>query len=405
MVSSLFRLDARLLDHAGPLIGLRGDVLCELLGRHAQDIGAFELKALLRLGGFDDRGDLALQLAEHRGRRAGRRDDAPPVGRFGAWHAGLRKRRYVGKRGQPVRSADAERAQLSGAHVRHVLHRAADIHGHLTADRVGERRTAALVLDDDDVDARGEPEELGREMLETADPGRAGVELPGLRLGERDQLAHRVGRQRGRHHEQARPGADRRHRHEPLQRFERHRAERDAHRPADRDEEQRVAVGRRLGRGIDADGAAAAAAVVDDHALAEALPELRGDEAPDHVVRAAGREGNDEAHRLRRISLRMRPCCGEREQNGRKEAHRYILAPAMDKLPNYRTDFRCIRDEVSAEEWQARVELAACYRLVDYYGMTDLTYNLITVRVPGPEHYNLIHLYGLLYQEITASSL
>ena len=47
----------------------------------------------------------------------------------------------------------------------------------------------------------------------------------------------------------------------------------------------------------------------------------------------------------------------------------------MDKLPNYRSHFRSIRDEVSAEEWQARVELAACYRLVDYYGMTDLTYN------------------------------
>jgi len=77
----------------------------------------------------------------------------------------------------------------------------------------------------------------------------------------------------------------------------------------------------------------------------------------------------------------------------------------MDKLPNYRTDFRSIRDEVSAEEWQARVELAACYRLIDYYGMTDLTYNHITVRVPGPEHHILINLYGLLYKEITASSL
>ena len=77
----------------------------------------------------------------------------------------------------------------------------------------------------------------------------------------------------------------------------------------------------------------------------------------------------------------------------------------MDKLPNYRTDFRSIRDEVSAEEWRARVELAACYRLVDAYGMTDLTYNHITVRVPGPEHHILINLYGLLYKEITASSL
>ena len=38
--------------------------------------------------------------------------------------------------------------------------------------------------------------------------------------------------------------------------------------------------------------------------------------------------------------------------------------------------------DVSPDEWQARVDLAACYRLVDYYGMTDLIYNHITARVP-----------------------
>ena len=72
---------------------------------------------------------------------------------------------------------------------------------------------------------------------------------------------------------------------------------------------------------------------------------------------------------------------------------------------NYKTSFRSIRDEVSPEEWQVRVDLAACYRLVDRYGMTDLIYNHITARVPGPEHHLLINLYGLLYKEITASSL
>src|SRR5258708_5856274 len=77
----------------------------------------------------------------------------------------------------------------------------------------------------------------------------------------------------------------------------------------------------------------------------------------------------------------------------------------MDKLPNYRIDFRSIRAEVSPEEWQARLELAACYRLIDAYGMTDLTYNHITLRVPGPQHHILINLYGMLYKEITASSL
>jgi len=70
----------------------------------------------------------------------------------------------------------------------------------------------------------------------------------------------------------------------------------------------------------------------------------------------------------------------------------------------YDTNFESIRDQVSPEEWQARCDLAACYRLVDKYGMTDLIYNHITARIPGTEHL-LINLYGLLYKEITASSL
>jgi len=71
---------------------------------------------------------------------------------------------------------------------------------------------------------------------------------------------------------------------------------------------------------------------------------------------------------------------------------------------NYSTDFKSIRNEVSAQEWQTRLDLAACYRLVDVYDMTDLIYNHITARIPDTEHL-LINLYGLLYKEITASSL
>lgn len=71
---------------------------------------------------------------------------------------------------------------------------------------------------------------------------------------------------------------------------------------------------------------------------------------------------------------------------------------------NYGTDFPTLRGQVSDDEWQARVELAACYRLVDRFGMTDLIYNHITARIPGTDHL-LINLYGLLYKEITASSL
>src|SRR5882762_2276146 len=65
---------------------------------------------------------------------------------------------------------------------------------------------------------------------------------------------------------------------------------------------------------------------------------------------------------------------------------------------------RSLREKVAAEEWARRVDLAACYRLVALYGMTDLVYNHITARVPETDHV-LINPYGMLYDEITASSL
>jgi len=64
-----------------------------------------------------------------------------------------------------------------------------------------------------------------------------------------------------------------------------------------------------------------------------------------------------------------------------------------------------MRDRVSGEEWQTRVDLAACYRLVHHYRMDDLVYNHISAQVPGEEGHFLINAYGMTYDEITASSL
>src|SRR5678810_506782 len=64
-----------------------------------------------------------------------------------------------------------------------------------------------------------------------------------------------------------------------------------------------------------------------------------------------------------------------------------------------------VRELVSAAEWQARVDLAAAYRLVADYGWDDLVFTHISARVPGPEHHFLINPYGMLFDEITASSL
>jgi ribulose-5-phosphate 4-epimerase/fuculose-1-phosphate aldolase len=64
-----------------------------------------------------------------------------------------------------------------------------------------------------------------------------------------------------------------------------------------------------------------------------------------------------------------------------------------------------LHGKVSAEEWQARVDLAAAYRLVAQFGWDDLVFTHLSARVPGPEHHFLINPYGMLFEEITASSL
>jgi len=64
-----------------------------------------------------------------------------------------------------------------------------------------------------------------------------------------------------------------------------------------------------------------------------------------------------------------------------------------------------LRQRVSDEEWQARVDLAAAYRLVAHYGWTHLINNHISLRVPGTQDQFLINPYGLLYEQVTASNL
>lgn len=63
------------------------------------------------------------------------------------------------------------------------------------------------------------------------------------------------------------------------------------------------------------------------------------------------------------------------------------------------------RDRVSAEEWRVRVDLAAAYRIVAMLGLDDLVFTHISARVPGHEGQFLINPYGLMFEEITASSL
>src|SRR5471030_278442 len=85
---------------------------------------------------------------------------------------------------------------------------------------------------------------------------------------------------------------------------------------------------------------------------------------------------------------------------------RYRRKPLMNKhaklasVPKTTT-----RDEISAAEWQARVDLAAVYRLLAHYGWDDVIYNHSSMRVPGEPRNFLMKPHELLYTEVTASNL
>ena len=66
---------------------------------------------------------------------------------------------------------------------------------------------------------------------------------------------------------------------------------------------------------------------------------------------------------------------------------------------------KSVREQVSKEEWDTRVNLAACYRLMAEFGMIEMVANHISARVPGTENEFLINPYGMLYEEMTASCM
>jgi ribulose-5-phosphate 4-epimerase/fuculose-1-phosphate aldolase len=78
----------------------------------------------------------------------------------------------------------------------------------------------------------------------------------------------------------------------------------------------------------------------------------------------------------------------------------------MDKLaPLQSVEVPSLKGAVSDEEWKIRVDLAAAYRLVAFYGWDDLIFTHLSARIPGPEHHFLLNPYNLMFEEVTASSL
>jgi ribulose-5-phosphate 4-epimerase/fuculose-1-phosphate aldolase len=76
-----------------------------------------------------------------------------------------------------------------------------------------------------------------------------------------------------------------------------------------------------------------------------------------------------------------------------------------DLKPLESVEIPSMKDKVSEEEWAIRVDLAAAYRMVAYYGWDDLIFTHLSARLPGPEHHFLLNPYNLMFEEVTASSL
>jgi ribulose-5-phosphate 4-epimerase/fuculose-1-phosphate aldolase len=87
---------------------------------------------------------------------------------------------------------------------------------------------------------------------------------------------------------------------------------------------------------------------------------------------------------------------------GRLEA---INRGVTELSPLASVEIPSLEGKVSEEEWKIRVDLAAAYRLIAYYGWDDLIFTHLSARIPGPEHHFLLNPYNLMFEEVTASSL
>ena len=92
-------------------------------------------------------------------------------------------------------------------------------------------------------------------------------------------------------------------------------------------------------------------------------------------------------------------------QSIKKKSKVKAAKPVLKRAAVKKTSRKAVRSQVSPQEWEARVNLAAAYRLMDLYAMTDHISNHISVRVPGAHNEFLINPYGLLYKQMTASCM
>lgn len=92
----------------------------------------------------------------------------------------------------------------------------------------------------------------------------------------------------------------------------------------------------------------------------------------------------------------------DRQASGEARQRSQIIGEPMAMS---QVDIPSLKDQVDEAEWKIRVDLAAAYRLVAYFGWDDLIFTHLSARVPGPEHHFLLNPYNLMFEEVTASSL
>ena len=105
------------------------------------------------------------------------------------------------------------------------------------------------------------------------------------------------------------------------------------------------------------------------------------------------------AARLRRGP--SRPVARRKPSN--EPSRRHQPRHGRDRRRSSAVEIPSLKGKVSDEEWAIRVDLAAAYRLIAYYGWDDLIFTHLSARIPGPEHHFLLNPYNLMFEEVTAS--
>ena len=195
-------------------------------------------------------------------------------------------------------AGDREHVQLAVGDELRRLRVIVELGLHLARHQVGQRRRRAAIGHVGHLELLPEHQQFHRDVRQRAVAGRGDVDLVGVLAGVVDEALEARDRQRRMRHQQHRHLAHVRHRPQILFGVVRHgRAERRVDRVVGRREQERVAVGRRLGDDVAGDDAARAGLVVDQHLLAELGRQPLGQEARHDVRDAAGREGHDQSDR------------------------------------------------------------------------------------------------------------